>query len=74
MNRGKLDPAARNVIAIFIVLAIIAAWAVIVASFSAEIGSLWGPLQLIIYVIAGIVWIFPAMPVMRWAATGRWRR
>ena len=69
-----IDPAARNVIGIFLVLAIIAVWAVIVASFSAEIGSLWGPLQLLIYVVAGIVWIIPAMPVMRWAVTGRWRR
>ena len=69
-----IDPAARNVIGIFLVLALIAAWAVIVASFSAEIGALWGPLQLLIYAASGIVWIFPAMPIMRWMAIGRWRR
>ena len=69
-----IDPAARSVIGIFAVLALIAAWAVIVASFSAQIGQLWFPLQLLIYVAAGIAWIFPAMPIMRWTVTGRWRR
>jgi uncharacterized membrane protein len=56
------------------VLALIAGWAIIVASFSVEIGRLWVPVQLLIYIVAGIVWIFPAMPIMRWIATGRWRR
>jgi hypothetical protein len=69
-----IDPSARSVIGIFAVLALIAGWAVIVASFSAEIGQLWFPLQLFIYVAAGIAWIFPAMPIMRWIATGRWRK
>jgi hypothetical protein len=69
-----ISPPARSVIGIFAVLALIAVWAVIVASFSAQIGQLWFPLQLLVYVVAGIVWIFPAMPIMRWAVTGRWRR
>ena len=69
-----ISPPARSVIGIFAVLALIAVWAVIVASFSAQIGQLWFPLQLLVYVVAGIVWIVPAMPIMRWAVTGRWRR
>jgi hypothetical protein len=69
-----IDPPARSVIGIFAVLALIAGWAIIVASFSVEIGRLWVPVQLLIYIVAGIVWIFPAMPIMRWIATGRWRR
>ena len=68
------DPTARSVIGIFAVLALIAAWAVIIATFSAEIGQLWGPLQALIYIAGGIAWIFPAMPIMRWIVTGRWRR
>ena len=68
-----IDPAARSVIGIFAVLALIAIWAVIVASFSAMIGQLWGPLQALIYIVAGIAWIFPAMPIMRWIVTGKWR-
>ncbi|HYZ47445.1 MAG TPA: DUF2842 domain-containing protein [Sphingomonas sp.] len=69
-----IDPAQRSVIGIFLVLGLIAAWAVIVASFAAEIGSLWFPAQIALYVVAGLVWIFPAMPIMRWIVTGRWRR
>jgi hypothetical protein len=69
-----IDPPARSVIGIFAVLALIAGWAILVASFSAEIARLWGPLQLLIYLAAGIAWVFPAMPIMRWIATGRWRR
>jgi hypothetical protein len=68
-----IDPPARSVIGIFAVLALIAAWAVIVASFSEQIGRLWFPLQLLVYIVAGLVWIFPAMPIMRWTVTGRWR-
>ena len=67
------DPATRSVIGIFAVLALIAVWAVIVTSFSATIGQLWSPLQAVIYIAAGIAWIFPAMPIMRWIVTGKWR-
>lgn len=69
-----IDPSARSVIGMFGVLGMIAVWAIIVASFSAGIGALWWPLQLLIYAVSGIVWIVPAMPVMRWIATGRWRK
>ena len=68
------DPAKRSVAGIFLVLGLIAVWAVIVASFSGPIARLWFPLQLAIYIAAGIAWIFPAMPIMRWIVTGRWRR
>lgn len=69
-----ISPPARSVIGMFAVLALIALWAVIVASSSASIAQLWRPFQLLIYVVAGIAWIFPAMPIMRWIVTGRWRR
>lgn len=68
-----MDPAARSVAGMFLVLALITVWAVIVASFSVVIGGLWLPLQIAIYVFAGIAWIFPAKPIMRWIVSGRWR-
>jgi predicted membrane channel-forming protein YqfA (hemolysin III family) len=67
------DPAVRSVVGIFALLALIAAWAVIVASFSMQIGRLWMPLQIAIYIAAGLAWIYPARPIMRWIVTGRWR-
>lgn len=66
-----MDPAKRSVIGMFLVLAIIAVWAVIIASFAAPIGRLPILLQLPIYILAGVAWIFAAMPVMRWIVTGR---
>lgn len=67
------DPAKRSTIGMFALLALIAIWAVIVASFSSLIGQLWWPLQAVVYVIAGVVWVLPAMPLMRWVQTGKWR-
>ena len=68
-----MDPAKRSVVGIFLVLALIAVWAVIVASFAGQIERLWFPLQMLVYIAAGLAWIFPAMPIMRWIVTGRWR-
>lgn len=68
-----MDQSRRTILGTAALLGGIALWAVIVASFSGVIGSLWWPLQFLVYLIAGIVWIFPMMPVMRWMATGHWR-
>jgi len=48
-------------------------WVVLVATFSAEIGSLPILVQLLIYLLLGVVWIAPLKPVLRWMETGRWR-
>jgi hypothetical protein len=45
----------------------------IVASFFGAIGALPSVLQMLVYVLAGLAWIFPAKPIMRWIVTGRWR-
>ncbi|UIJ47403.1 DUF2842 domain-containing protein [Sphingomonas cannabina] len=57
----------------FALLAYIAVWVVLVASFSGVIGALAWPLQLVIYLVAGIAWIAPLKPLLRWMETGRWR-
>ena len=67
------EPNWRMPIGSFGLLAIIALWAVLVASFSGLIGGLWWPIQAAIYLAAGIAWVFPAMPLMRWMVTGKWR-
>lgn len=68
-----IEPSQRSTIGMFALLALIAIWAVIVASFSGLIGQLWWPLQAVVYVIAGVVWVLPAMPLLRWVQTGKWR-
>lgn len=68
-----MDPALRSVLGMLLLLALIAVWAIIVASFSGLVGQLAWPLQAVFYLLAGIVWVLPAKPVMRWTVTGRWR-
>jgi hypothetical protein len=55
------------------ILLLILVWVVLVASFSAEIGSLPILVQLVIYLVLGIVWITPLKPLLRWMETGNWR-
>jgi len=66
-------PTWRKPAGMLAILAIITIWAVIIASFSAEIGT-WPRLaQLVTYVFAGLIWITPMKPLLRWMETGRWR-
>lgn len=66
-------PTWRKPAGMALILAIIAVWSVIVASFSGTIGRWPILVQLIVYVTAGIIWIFPTRPVLVWMETGRWR-
>ena len=66
-------PTWRKPAGMALILAIIATWSVIVASFSGTIGRWPILVQLIVYVTAGIIWIFPTRPVLVWMETGRWR-
>jgi hypothetical protein len=55
------------------IVLLILVWVVLVASFSAEIGSLPILVQLLVYVALGVAWIAPLKPLLRWMETGRWR-
>ncbi len=68
-----MTPSWRKPAGIFLILALITVWSVIVASASSYIGQLHWLVQLPIYVIAGIIWIFPLKPLLLWMETGKWR-
>jgi carbon starvation protein CstA len=74
MDRLPMKPTWRKPAGIGLILLIILIWAVIVAS-AADLmaGQPW-PVQAIFYVVAGIVWILPLKPLLRWMETGRWRQ
>ena len=67
-------PSWRKPAGIFAILALIALWAAIIASLSAEVGRWPVLLQTIFYLIAGIAWILPLKPLLRWMETGSFRR
>ena len=48
-------------------------WAVIVASLAGYISDMPWPIQAIFYTAAGIIWILPLKPLLRWMELGRWR-
>jgi len=67
------QPSWRKPAGIFAILALIAAWAAIIVSLSATVGQ-WPILaQALFYLIAGIVWILPLKPLLRWMETGHFK-
>ena len=66
-------PSWRKPVGMAIILTIIVVWSVIVASFSGPIGRLNGMVQGVIYLVAGLIWILPLKPLLRWMETGVWR-
>lgn len=68
-----MNPSWRKPVGMFLILGIIAIWAFVVASMSQQIGRLPGLVQLIIYAVAGIIWILPLKPLLAWMETGKWR-
>lgn len=67
------QPSWRKPAGALLILALIAAWAVIAVTVAGLIGAMPWPVELLFYVVAGIAWILPLKPVLRWMETGRWR-
>ncbi len=68
------EPTIRKPLGVLLILAIIAVWAIVVASFSAWIGAMPWPVQAVIYLIAGVAWLLPLGPILRWMETGHFSR
>ena len=68
-----MTPSWRKPFGMFLILALIAVWTVLVTSLSPWIGALNALLQAIIYIFLGVIWIAPLKPLLRWMETGNWR-
>ena len=68
------EPSWRKPAGIFLILLLIAVWAVLVASVAGLIEGWPTLLQLPFYIAAGIAWILPLKPLLRWMETGRFRK
>ena len=73
MDRGVSRPTWRKPAGALLILAIIALWAVLVLLCSPWIGRLPPLAQAPVYLVAGIVWILPLKPLLRWMELGRRR-
>ena len=67
-------PSGRKLAAIGLVLLLILLWAALVASLAGPVGRLPILVQALFYLVAGIAWVLPLRPLVRWSETGRWRR
>ena len=78
MNRqpAPYKPSWRKPVGMFIILGLIALWAVLVGSLSGPIGHLPMVVQVPVYIFLGLVWIWilPLKRLLAWMETGRWRR
>jgi hypothetical protein len=68
-----VEPRWRTGLGMVLILLLIAVWAVLVVSAAPLIADVPIPVQLLYYAVAGLVWILPMKPLIRWMHTGRWR-
>jgi Protein of unknown function (DUF2842) len=66
-------PSWRKPVGMFLILALIGVWAFLILIFTPAVLSLAWPLQALFFAIAGIAWIAPLKPLLRWMETGRFR-
>ena len=66
-----MTPSWRKPAGMLLIVAIIILWAALVASLSSVVGRWHWVVQLAFYVVAGIVWITPLKPPLRWMVGGR---
>ena len=68
------EPSWRKPAGVFVILLLIAFWAVLVASLAAMVSNWPVLVQALFYLITGLVWIAPLKPLIRWMETGRFRK
>lgn len=61
-----MTPNWRKPFGVLAILALVTAWSSIVASAAQPIGSLHWAFQLVIYAVAGTIWVVPLGPMLRW--------
>lgn len=73
MTPEEQKPSWRKPAGIFIMIGEITLLCVLIGSFSTQIGALPLVVQILIYLIAGVIWLAPLRPLMIWMETGKWR-
>ncbi|OQW74945.1 MAG: hypothetical protein BVN32_11815 [Proteobacteria bacterium ST_bin14] len=68
-----MTPSWRKPAGALIMIASIIIWAVAIASASGVISGWPLVVQMLFYAVAGIIWIMPMKPLLRWMETGNFR-
>ena len=68
-----MTPSWRKPAGIFLILGLILVWSVLVVRVAERISGWPWPLEALYFLVAGIAWILPLKPLIRWMQTGKWR-
>lgn len=66
-------PTWRKPAGILLILLMVAVWAFVVVTVAERLPPLPWPIKALFFIVAGIVWILPLKPLLRWMELGRWR-
>lgn len=69
-----MTPSWRKPVGTLLIVAGLAIYAGAVMAASPWIGRLAWPVQTVVYLVLGIVWVFPVRPALSWMELGVWRR
>jgi len=69
----SVQPSARKLVGIALIVLLIAFWAAFVASLAPLVGRWPILIQAPFYLAMGLAWIVPLKPLVRWTESGRWR-
>ena len=67
------EPTWRKPAGIFAIIGLIIVWAILVASMAGYVGNWPILVQAVFYLVAGIAWVLPLKPLLRWMETGHFR-
>ena len=68
-----VEPSWRKGVGILLIVLLIVGWSVAVVTVAERIGGWPWPLQALFFIVAGIAWIAPLKPLLRWMEIGKWR-
>ena len=63
----------RKLLGMAAILAWILAWSVLIATLADRVTGIHWALTAFFFIVAGIAWIAPLKPLLRWMETGKWR-
>jgi predicted membrane channel-forming protein YqfA (hemolysin III family) len=67
-------PSWRKPAGMLLLLLLIALWGFVVVTAVEALPELHWTLKALFFIAAGIVWILPLKPLLRWMELGRWRK
>lgn len=70
MDRLPVTPSWRKPAGIFLILLLIAGWSALVVTAGERLTGAPALLQALFYLAAGIVWVLPLKPLLRWMTGG----